>query len=605
MSILDQRKLIESIHPFELLSSNELDSLMSKIDIAYYTKDTLLISKTLPSIAFYIIIKGSVNEFIDDELHNVYSEGDSFDADALIYSKTEAKFVVDEELICYEIKKEDFLELMQNKKIQSYFLQDFVTRHQQLKNHDIASDLTPFLMSKVSEIFLHTACIVQKDETIYDSLMKQRELKANVIIVDGGNDEYSIVTDSNLRDIVLLGSVDVKESISLVSTKGLLSIDINDFLFNALLVMTQKSIKRLVVKDSGKIVGILEQLDLLSYFANHSSLVAVQIDKAQNIDDLKELQGDLKNIIVTLRTKGVKVRYITKLVSTLNIKIYKKVFDMCVPKELQNICTLIVMGSEGREEQTIKTDQDNALIVKNAEDLELFEKPMLQLNQYLLDLGFPKCKGNVMVSNTEWRRDIASYKALIDTWTYSMSGESVQQLSIFLDAKCVAGNAEFLVELKSYLFNQFTNRDDILAHIAKAVLSFETPLSLFSGFVLQKEHKNRLDLKKGGIFALVHGVRTLSLEYALNETNTIERIKELNNRGIIDKIFATELIESFDTLSAIRLEAMLEAKSIDESNYINPKNLTKIQRDLLKDSFKIINKFKKFMSFHYHLNMVT
>jgi len=605
LSILDQRKLIESIHPFELLSSNELDSLMSKIDIAYYTKDTLLISKTLPSIAFYIIIKGSVNEFIDDELHNVYSEGDSFDADALIYSKTEAKFVVDEELICYEIKKEDFLELMQNKKIQSYFLQDFVTRHQQLKNHDIASDLTPFLMSKVSEIFLHTACIVQKDETIYDSLMKQRELKANVIIVDGGNDEYSIVTDSNLRDIVLLGSVDVKESISLVSTKGLLSIDINDFLFNALLVMTQKSIKRLVVKDSGKIVGILEQLDLLSYFANHSSLVAVQIDKAQNIDDLKELQGDLKNIIVTLRTKGVKVRYITKLVSTLNIKIYKKVFDMCVPKELQNICTLIVMGSEGREEQTIKTDQDNALIVKNAEDLELFEKPMLQLNQYLLDLGFPKCKGNVMVSNTEWRRDIASYKALIDTWTYSMSGESVQQLSIFLDAKCVAGNAEFLVELKSYLFNQFTNRDDILAHIAKAVLSFETPLSLFSGFVLQKEHKNRLDLKKGGIFALVHGVRTLSLEYALNETNTIERIKELNNRGIIDKTFATELIESFDTLSAIRLEAMLEAKSIDESNYINPKNLTKIQRDLLKDSFKIINKFKKFMSFHYHLNMVT
>ena len=121
MSILDQRKLIESIHPFELLSSNELDNLMKKIDIAYYTKDTLLISKTLPSIAFYIIIKGSVNEFIDDELHNVYSSGDSFDADALIYSKTEAKFVVDEELICYEIKKEDFLDLMQNKKFKVIF----------------------------------------------------------------------------------------------------------------------------------------------------------------------------------------------------------------------------------------------------------------------------------------------------------------------------------------------------------------------------------------------------------------------------------------------------------------------------------------------------
>lgn len=108
MSILDQRKLIASIHPFELLSPLTLDNLMKKIDIAYYPKNTLLISKNLPSIAFYIIIKGSVNEYIDEELHNVYGEGDSFDADALIYNKTEAKFTVDEDLICYEIKKEDF-----------------------------------------------------------------------------------------------------------------------------------------------------------------------------------------------------------------------------------------------------------------------------------------------------------------------------------------------------------------------------------------------------------------------------------------------------------------------------------------------------------------
>ena len=97
----------------------------------------------------------------------------------------------------------------------------------------------------------------------------------------------------------------------------------------------------------------------------------------------------------------------------------------------------------------------------------------------------------------------------------------------------------------------------------------------------------------------------MALQYEIQETNTIERIKELNNRGIIDKNFATELIESFDSLSSIRLKAMLDAKDLNESNYINPKSLEKIQRDLLKDSFKIINKFKKFMSFHFHLEMVS
>lgn len=604
MSLLDQRNLVESIHPFELLSSSELDDLMGKIDIAYYTKDTLLISKSLQSIVFYIIIKGSVHEYIDDELHNVYSEGDSFDADALIYSKTESKFIVEEDLICYEIKKSNFLELMLNKKIQSYFLEDFVSRHQQLKQHEASSELTPFLISKVSEIFLHNVCIVDADDSVYDSLVKQRDSKANVIIVKNEND-YSIVTDSNLRDKVLLGDVSIKDRVSEVATKGIICIDKNDFLFNALLVMTHSDIKRLVVKDGDKIVGILEQIDLLSYFANHSHLVAVQIDKAQSIDDLKALQEDLKNIIVTLNARGVKVRYVTKLVSTLNIKIYKKVFEMCVDEPLREKCALIVMGSEGREEQTIKTDQDNGIIIKDGEDIEEFVEPMNRLNAYLLELGFPKCLGEIMVSNPQWRGNVSAYKTRIDEWVWSMNEESVKNISIVMDAKSAAGNSLLLDEVKNYLHNSFESRVDILAHIAKATLNFETPLSFFSGFVTSKKNHNRLDLKKGGLFAIIHGVRTLALEFSIHETNTIERIKKLNDRGIVDKNFATELIESFDSLSSVRLKSMLEADDIAHYNHIDPNELTKIQRDLLKDSFKVVNRFKKFISFHFHLEMVS
>ena len=604
VSIQDQRKLIESIHPFELLSTTTMDNLMSKIDIAYYPNGTLLISPSIYSIAFYIIIKGSVTEYIDDEIHNVYGAGDSFDADALIYGNTKAKFIVDEDLICYEVKKEDFLDLMQDKRVQGYFLQDFITRHQQLKEYDQQSDLSPFLISKVSDIFLHTACVVGGDVTILEALHKQQDLRAKVIIVKEA-EGYSIVTDTNLRERVLLGDNDTNKKIASIASKNLITIDIGDFLFNALLLMTHNGIKRVVVLEDEKIVGVLEQMDLLSYFASHSHLVAVQIDKAASLNDLKALDKDFRNLIVTLRAKGVRVRYITKLIATLNFKIYKKVFEMCVSEELRDKCALIVMGSEGREDQTLRSDQDNALIIKNGVDKELFREPMMRLNSYLLELGFPKCNGNIMVSNEYWRRDVTSYKELIEKWTYDMSDESVQNLSIFLDAKCVAGDCELLHGLMDYLHTNFHARDDVLAHIAKAVLNFETPLSLFSGFVLEKEYNNRLDLKKGGIFALVHGIRTLSLQYEIKETNTIERIKELNNIGVIDKTFATELIESFDTLSAIRLKAMLEAKSIDEANFINPRTLEKNQRDLLKDSFKIINKFKKFMSFHFHLNMVV
>ena len=160
--------------------------------------------------------------------------------------------------------------------------------------------------------------------------------------------------------------------------------------------------------------------------------------------------------------------------------------------------------------------------------------------------------------------------------------------------------------LNPYLHERFTNRDDILAHLAKSVLSFETPLSLFSGFILEKDaHQNQIDLKKGGIFAIVHGIRTLALENNITKTNTILCIKELNNRGLFDKTFATELIEAYDTLLGIRLKAMLShPDDFENANFIDPSKLEKLERDLLKDSFKVVNTLKKFLTYHFHLNMV-
>jgi CBS domain-containing protein len=275
---------------------------------------------------------------------------------------------------------------------------------------------------------------------------------------------------------------------------------------------------------------------------------------------------------------------------------------MSVDEELQDKCCLIVMGSEGRGEQIVKTDQDNALIVKKGVDADLFKESMQKLNSTLLELGFPKCEGGVMVSNEFWRRDADGYKNLIKSLAASLDESKLQTLSIILDAKAVAGDESLLDDINDYLHHNFHSRDDVLAHMAKAVLNFETPLSMFSSFVTEKSHDNKLDIKKGGIFALVHGIRTLALQYEIDETSTVERIKELNNKGVIDKNFATELIESFDTLSTLRLE--VQTKDMD-GNYINPSTLNKNQRDLLKDSFKIVNKFKKFISFHFHLNMVV
>jgi len=541
MSIFDQKQLLASMHPFDLLADRVIEHLMQQMDIAYYPKDTVLIAPRVEAVCLYIIIKGSVHEYVDDELTNVYSAMDSFDANALIYGKTSKRFVVQQDLICYELPKQTFLDLIQDyDAFQSYYLEDFVTKHQQLKQLKQQNELTPFMVARIDEIYLHEPCIVDAQTPIIRALEQMKALKTTTIIVEGETG-YGIVTDTNLRDNVLLGGVPLESPIARIATFPLITIERQDFLFNALLLFTSHEIKRIAVVVEKKVVGILEQLDLLSFFANHSHLVAMQIEKAESVDALKQVQRDMVHLVRSLNSKGVKVRYISKLVNTLNSKIYRKVFEMCVPEALRGGCCLIVMGSEGRNEQILRTDQDNGLIIQDGLDDEPYTEAMVRFNGYLKELGFPECRGNVMVSNPYWRRSLGSYLKQIDSWLETMDEPSLQALSIFIDAQAVAGDAHLLEAAKGHLFTRFEGRDDLLAHLSKAVLNFETPLSLFSGFVVDRGHKNELDLKKGGIFAIVHGIRALALKFKITETNTIERIKHLNNMGILDTSFSKKL----------------------------------------------------------------
>jgi len=606
MSIYDQQQLLASVHPFDLLSKGVISQLSLEMDIAYYPKETVLIAPRIGSEHLYIIIKGSVNEFLDNELHNVYDEGDSFDANALIYENIESSFVVQEDLICYLLPKEIFLNLIQDhEKFRNYYMKDFIAKHQSLKEHQQQNDLTPFIMTRVCNIFIHPFCLVDESESIHRALINMEELNATAILLKS-KEKFGIVTDADLRKKVLIEKTSLNTEVKEIACFPLICIDKNDFLFNALLMFIKHGIKRLAVTQEGEIIGVLEQIDLLSHFANHSHLIAVQVDKAKDIEELSKIQKNQLYLVESLHSKGVKVRYISKMVSELNAKIYQKVYELTLPSELRNKAALVVMGSEGRHEQILRTDQDNALIIDNSANEEDFIPYMQTFNKHLLSLGFPACPGNIMVNNPFWCKSVSAFKISIDTWVDTLDEQSLQELSIFSDAYCLSGNKELLDNASEYLHRRFTGREDVLAHMAKTALSFETPLSIFSGFILDKaSHENKIDLKKGGIFAIVHGIRTLALEKTISQTNTIERIKELNNQGLFDKKFATELMEAYDTLLGIRLKAMLSHPgNFDDANFIDPSKLEKIERDLLKDSFKVVNTFKKFLMYHFHLNMV-
>jgi CBS domain-containing protein len=288
------------------------------------------------------------------------------------------------------------------------------------------------------------------------------------------------------------------------------------------------------------------------------------------------------------------------MVAQLNEKVYEKLFTLILPETLQTQCSLLVMGSEGRDEQILKTDQDNALIIKDGVDVEQFRPYMDIFTQTLIDFGFPRCDGNIMVCNPFWCKLFEDYDQQLDSWLNGSKMEDYMNLAIFFDAKVVGGDPTLLDKLKQKLFDKIDNKDVFMAYFAKATLAFDTPIGIFSNIITKNDE---IDLKKGAIFAMVQGVRSLALEYKLTEHSTIARIKKLNNLKIINREDAAELIEAFELLLRIKLQGQMSKldENIAISNSINLTILNKIQRDMLKDSFKIVNKFKKFISHHFRL----
>ena len=603
MSFSDQKAFLQSIHPFDELSDQLLEDLAKRIEIAFYPAETSLTVCGAEPDRFYIIIKGEVRVLDErDEVVRIYREKDSFDADALLEGRCDYHYQVAEDLICYEIDKKIFMKLFESSEgFRRFYLMDIVERIEHLKKRERDNGMGEWMTARVSESYWHTPCVVEEQTPLLEALRRSVEMGRSEIIVEG-QEGYGIVADSDLKRMLAEGSYDPDAAAGSVAHFPLLTVEKEDFLFNAYLELIRKNIKRLGVTENGRLIGVLEQIDILSYFANHSHLITVKIERARNVEELKEASLGYLTIVRRLYAQGLKARYIAKLISEINRKLFARLFEMILPQELQKECALLVMGSEGRGEQIIRTDQDNALVVRDGVDVDRFVPYMERFSAALLEFGYPPCPGKIMVTNDYWRRDVAGYKKEIDRWIEAPDEESFMYFSIFFDAKAVAGDDALIRELKEYIFSRFDERNDIyMAHFARLALLFETPVGIWSSLLHRDRH---VDIKKAGIFPVVQGVRSLALRYRVDALSTVERIKELSSRGILDENFSRELIEAFDTLSILRLRAQLQA--LDEGktpdNTIHSEQLSKIQRDLLRDSLEIVERFKGFIARHFELD---
>ena len=609
----EQKKFISNIHPFNNLNTFELDDLVEDLDIVYFKANSIVQAQDSNPEFLYFVLKGLIQEINDDEVLSVYSKGEIFDSVSLIKNHSKNSFVAIEESICYALKKERFMQILSsNQQLENYFFQSISDKLNNNILNEKNKDMANIMIAKVKDAKVHKAVIVDTNKTIFEAAKIIKQEKIPTLLLKDEAGEMYIVTDSDFRQKVILNRMDYDDLVIKIASKGLIYINEDDFLFNAQLQMAKHGLKRVVVKnDYDEIVGILDQISLSSFFATNTFAVSNQIINAETLEELKEASHSFIKIIKSLNAKGVKIEFISKLINQLNKKLLDKLYKILAPKELIGKSCLVVMGSEGRAEQILRTDQDNALII--SDDCSISEEKLREFThlftETLVDFGFPRCEGNIMVSNPYWCRKQSDFKELIYEWVNSPSGDNFMNIAIFYDALCVSGDIEIIKELKNYLFKISSNSQSFYTNFARVINSFDVPLGFFDGFVFNskdEKHKDEIDIKRGGIFIIVQGIRSLSIQNRVLNTNTIKRINSLKELKVLDDESAKELIMAFNILNSLKLKASLEKLDKKEKidNFVNPNRLTIMEKDLLKESFKIVNKLKKRLENHFKLNYV-
>ncbi|GHA67684.1 hypothetical protein GCM10009007_05470 [Formosimonas limnophila] len=592
--------------PYDFLNAHERAKLQNTVDIGYYDDETVIIEADEPVAFLYVVIKGLVREVtLDGEILSLYDAKDTFESRALVEGQTPHRFIVQEQALLYTIPKETITELMEsNPRFGAYFYASLADKLSNIAQTQDAQQFESLFAAKIRDAYRQNATWLNGSDSILQAAQTMKANKTKSILVRHDN-QIGLFTESAFRDIVIAGA-DNQEPIHRWSQFNLISIDIEDYVFHALLRMTQFKIQRVVVTENGHPIGALEQIDVLAYFSNHTHLVAQRLDRAQNIDELVDIANQMTRSIQILNSNGMRAPQLAELMQVLNTSLFEKAWRLLAPPKLYDNACLIVMGSEGRGEQILKTDQDNALILKDDVDEALAKTACGAFSETLSRLGFPPCQGGIMVNNPAWRQPISQFKTTLHTWCVNPTGDSLMNLAIFVDAKAVAGDESLLDEAKAQIKRSLTDDVGMLGQFAQAVELFDHQNSGFFAQLLNRNSSSQMDIKKMGVFPVVHGIRALSLQAQLSETNTFERISRLSQANVLDAQLAKDLSQALAYLMDVRLKAGLHAQAIasplsNNHNQVDMSALTTLERDLLKEALHVVKRFKAMIRQHFHL----
>ena len=339
--------------------------------------------------------------------------------------------------------------------------------------------------------------------------------------------------------------------------------------------------------------------------------LAVQIEGAATLADLQAASARLDAMVPALHGSGVRAARIAEIVCGLNGRLFARLWGLLAPVEIVANSCLLVMGSEGRGEQILKTDQDNALLLRDGFETPGLDALAARFNGVLADWGYPPCPGHIMLTNPLWRQPLTAFRETMRRWVYGNDGvvpaDGSMDLAIFFDAVAVAGDATLLQAAREQLDRLLVDNDSSVARFAAAADQFAEPggwLARLAATLHVPHDEPPLDIKKLGLFPIVHGARALALQYGVHEAGTAARLERLAALNHVDAALAGDAVDALHSLLDLRLTQQLRqlVQGGVADNEIDPAALTEAERTQLHAALASVKRWRSFLRQHFHLN---
>jgi CBS domain-containing protein len=463
------------------------------------------------------------------------------------------------------------------------------------------------LESRVGDLALKKPLTIGPNKSLREALTLIDEKKVgSILVVEDRRTILGILTRYDVLSRVTLNNLDLSTPISAVMTPDVKTLTVDDTAEMAGLLMSRFNIRHLPVLDQGELVGIISERDLFSLQRLSLSNISSAIRGTDELAQLKKCADDIRKFARNLLGQGVQARQLTTLISHLNDVLTVRLIEIYAAKHQLNMTQFawIALGSEGRSEQTIATDQDNALVFSDSASESQREAYLCfarEVNQALNECGYPLCKGNIMASNPELCLTQHEWLIRFSRWIEQGNPQDLLNASIFFDFRVLAGNPDLLSPLKDYVRTKAAATPRFIKLLAENSLNSRVPLNWFGAIEpTEIDGQKTIDLKLQGTAIMVDVARIYSLAFGIEAINTRERLAAVGRALNVPESESAAWITAFEFLQTQRLAVQIgEAKIEGNPNVIDIEKLNIVDRSILKESLSKVRSLQQHLQLDY------